>query len=159
MGLVAQTWTPMCLLVTSPKALTPYHGTSNLNCTFKVSQISPFTSGTQQDAATIVAEVLLLLWHRHLNEFCHMCEPKVTKLKEEVIQCMQNFVFHSWHMDILVHISRIINWIIMAAIQLIKDQTQDSAHHEVEFQLDLCGGDINYQDLLEHLSITFQGGQ
>ena len=29
---------------------------------------------------------------------------------------------------------------------------------EVEFQLDLCGGEITYQDLLKHLSVTFQGG-
>ena len=29
---------------------------------------------------------------------------------------------------------------------------------EVEFQLDLCGGDITYQDLLQHLGIAFQGG-
>ena len=29
---------------------------------------------------------------------------------------------------------------------------------EVEFQLDLCGSIITYQDLLKHLSITFQGG-
>ena len=36
--------------------------------------------------------------------------------------------------------------------------TQDNAHREVEFQLDLCGGVITYQDLLKHLSITFQGG-
>ena len=35
---------------------------------------------------------------------------------------------------------------------------QDSAWHEVEFQLNLCGRDIQYQDLLEHLSIAFQGG-
>ena len=28
----------------------------------------------------------------------------------------------------------------------------------MEFQLDLCGGEITYQDLLKHLSITFQGG-
>ena len=34
----------------------------------------------------------------------------------------------------------------------------DNAHHEVEFQLDLCGGDITYQDLLQHLGVTFQGG-
>ena len=34
----------------------------------------------------------------------------------------------------------------------------DSAHHEVEFQLDLCSGEIEYQDLLKHLSIAFQGG-
>ena len=44
------------------------------------------------------------------------------------------------------------------AIQLIKEQTLDNAHHEVEFQLDLCGGEITYQDLLKHLSVTFQGG-
>ena len=45
-----------------------------------------------------------------------------------------------------------------AAIQLIKEQTLENVHHEVEFQLDLCGGDIMYQDLIKHLSITFQGG-
>ena len=45
-----------------------------------------------------------------------------------------------------------------AAIQLIKEQTLDNACHEVEFQLDLCGSEILYQDLLRHLSITFQGG-
>ena len=28
----------------------------------------------------------------------------------------------------------------------------------MEFQLNLCSGDIQYQDLLEHLSIAFQGG-
>ena len=44
------------------------------------------------------------------------------------------------------------------AIQLIKEQTLDNTCHEVEFQLDLCGGDILYQDLLKHLSMAFQGG-
>ena len=60
-------------------------------------------------------------------------------------------------MDILVHIQdhELDNKV---AIQLIKDQTQDSAQHEVEFQLNLYNGDIQYQDLLEHLSIAFQGG-
>ena len=60
-------------------------------------------------------------------------------------------------MNILVHIQdhELDNKV---AIQLIKDQMQDSAQHEVEFQLDLCSGDIQYQDLLEHLSIAFQGG-
>ena len=45
-----------------------------------------------------------------------------------------------------------------AAIQLIKEQTLDNACREVEFQLDLCGGDITYQDLLLHLGVAFQGG-
>ena len=44
-----------------------------------------------------------------------------------------------------------------AAIQLIKEQTLDNARWEVKFQLDLCGRDITYQNLLRHLSITFQG--
>ena len=46
-----------------------------------------------------------------------------------------------------------------AAIQLIKEQTLDNGHAcKVEFQLDLCGGNITYQNLLRHLSIAFQGG-
>ena len=45
-----------------------------------------------------------------------------------------------------------------AAIQLIKEQTLDNAHRKVKFQLDLCGGNTSYQDLLRHLSIVFQGG-
>ena len=28
----------------------------------------------------------------------------------------------------------------------------------MEFQLDLCGSEITYQDLLQHLGIVFQGG-
>ena len=44
-------------------------------------------------------------------------------------------------------------------IQLIKDMTSESAHLEVEFQLDLCGSEMSYQDLLKHLSVTFQGGE
>ena len=32
-------------------------------------------------------------------------------------------------------------------------------HHEVEYQLDLCRGIINYRELLKHLSVTFQGGE
>ena len=66
-------------------------------------------------------------------------------------------VFCSWCADILVHIQdcKLDNKV---AIQLIKDQTQNSACHEVEFKLNLCGGEIQYQDLLEHLSIALQGG-
>ena len=66
-------------------------------------------------------------------------------------------MFHLWTSDILVHI---INRELdnKAAIQLIKEQTLDDAHHEVEFQLNLCGSNITYQDLLQHLSIAFQGG-
>ena len=60
-------------------------------------------------------------------------------------------------MDILAHITdrELDN---KAAIQLIKEQTLDNARHKVEFQLDLCGGEITYQDLLKHLRVAFQGG-
>ena len=34
----------------------------------------------------------------------------------------------------------------------------DNARREVEFQLDLCSGVITYENLLKHLSVTFQGG-
>ena len=132
------------------------HGTTNLNYTFNISQISPFTSGTHQDAATITAEVLAAAAAQASKEFCHMCKPKIAKLKGGYSSDAE-LVFHSWHMDILVHIQdhELGN---KAVIQLIKDQTQDSAQHEVEFQLNLCSGDIWYQDLLEHLSIAFHGG-
>ena len=46
-----------------------------------------------------------------------------------------------------------------AALQLIKDQTLEGAHCEVEYQLNLCGGVINYHELLKHLNVTFQGGE
>ena len=66
-------------------------------------------------------------------------------------------MFRSWKSDILANISdrELDN---KAAIQLIKEQTLDNACREVEFQLDLCGGDITYQDLLQHLGVAFQGG-
>ena len=37
--------------------------------------------------------------------------------------------------------------------------TLENARREVEFQLDLCGGIKTYQDLLIHLSVTFQGDE
>ena len=36
--------------------------------------------------------------------------------------------------------------------------TLDNTRREVEYQLDICGGIITYQDLLKHLSVAFQGG-
>ena len=53
---------------------------------------------------------------------------------------------------------KIESWITRLTIQLIKDMTQDNARREVEYQLDICGGIITYQDLLKHLSVAFQGG-
>ena len=66
-------------------------------------------------------------------------------------------MFRSWKSDILANINdrELDNKL---AIQLIKEQTLDNACHEVEFQLDLCSGDITYQDLLQHLGIAFQSG-
>ena len=103
-----------------------------------------------------MAEVLAAAVAQASKEFYNMCKPKITKLKGGYSTDAE-LVFCSWCMDILVHIHdhKLDNKV---AIQLIKDQTQDSAWHEVEFQLDLCGWDIWYQDLLDHLSIAFQGG-
>ena len=65
-------------------------------------------------------------------------------------------MFCSWKSDILAHVvdRELDN---KAAIQLIKEQTLDNAHREVGFQLDLCGSNISYQDVLQHLSVAFQG--
>ena len=117
--------------------------------------MAPLVSNTQ-DAATIAAEVSAAAVAQALKEFCRMREPKITKLKGGY-STDAKLVFCSWCVDILVHIpdKELDNKV---AIQLIKEQTLDNAHHEVEFQLDLCGGKITYQDLLKHLGVAFQGG-
>ena len=85
-----------------------------------------------------------------------MYEPKITKFKGSY-SADAKLTFWSWHVDILSYIQdhELDN---KAAIQLIKDMTLESTHHDVEFQLNLCGSEITYQDLLKHLSIAFQGG-
>ena len=85
-----------------------------------------------------------------------MQDPKFTKFKGGNLADAE-LTFQSWHADIVAHIQdcELDN---KATIQLIKDMTLDSAHREVEFQLNLCDSIITYQDLLRHLSVGFQGG-
>ena len=105
-------------------------------------------------AATIAAEVSAAAAAQASKEFRQMWEPKITKLRGGY-SADAELMFRSWKSDILANISdrELDN---NAAIQLIKEQTLDNAHPEVKFQLDLCGGDITYQDLLQHLGITFK---
>ena len=86
-----------------------------------------------------------------------MWEPKITKLKGGYSADME-LMFWTWCADIEAHIMDC-DLDNSAALQLIKDQTLESGHHEVEYQLDLCGGVIDYHELLKHLSVTFQGGE
>ena len=104
----------------------------------------------------IAAEVSAAAAAQALKEFHRMREPKITKLRGGY-SADAELTFRSWRSDILAHITdqELDN---KAAIHLIKEQTLDNARHEVEFQLDLCGSNITYQDLLKHLSVTFQGG-
>ena len=104
----------------------------------------------------IAAEVSAAAAVQMSKEFCRMREPKITKLRGGY-SADAKLMFRSWKSDILVHIN---NWVLdnKSVIQLIKEQTIDNAHRKVEFQLDLCGSEITYQDLLQHLGITFQGG-
>ena len=127
-----------------------------MNRTFDVSGISPTNLGAAQDMATIAAEVLAAAVAQASKEFRCMREPKITKLHGGY-SADAELVFRSWQADILanIHDRELDN---KAAIQLIKEQTLDNARREVEFQLDLCGGVITYQNLLRHLSIAFQGG-
>ena len=151
------------LLTTVPRQLparssTPYRRTSQgpMNRTFDVSNISPTNFGAAQDVAMIAAEVSAAATAQASKEFRRMQEPKITKLRGGY-SADAKLVFRSWWADILANIQdrELDN---KAAIQLIKEQTLDNACHEVEFQLDLCGGEITYENLLRHLSITFQGG-
>ena len=137
---------------------TPFCGVSQgpMNKTFDISGISPTNFGAAQDMAMIAAEVLAAAAAQASKEFRHMREPKITKLCSGY-SADAELVFRSWRVDILANIQdrELDN---KAIIQLIKEQTLDNACREVEFQLDLCGGVISYQDLLKHLSIAFQGG-
>ena len=140
------------------RSSTPYRGTSEgpMNRTFDVSGISPPNLGAAHDAATIAAEVSAAAAAQASKEFRRMREPKITKLRGGY-SADAELVFRSWRADILANI-RERELDNKSAIQLIKEQTLDNARREVEFQLDLCGGVITYQDLLKHLSVAFQGG-
>ena len=141
-----------------PFSSTPFHGSSQvpLNHTFYVSGIPVTNVGNAQDAATIVAEVLAAAVAQASKEFRCMREPKITKLCGGY-SADAELIFQSCWADVLANIQ---DWELdnKATIQLIKEQTLENARYEVKFQLDRCGGEISYQDLLRHLSIGFQGG-
>ena len=130
---------------------TPYRAVPS-DRTFEVRPSAPLVDDCR-NAATIAAEVSAAVAAQASKEFCRMCKPKITKLRGGY-SADAELMFRSWKSDILVHINdrELDN---KSAIQLIKEQTLDNAPHEVEFQLDLCGGEITYQDLLQHLGITF----
>ena len=106
--------------------------------------------------ANIAAEVSAAAATQASKEFRRMQEPKITKLKGGYLADAE-LMFRSWKSDILANIAdrELDN---KAAIQLIKEQTLDNARREVEFQLNLCRGQITFQDLLSHLGVAFQGG-
>ena len=133
---------------------TPYR-TVPKDHTFDVEPSVPLIDESRH-AATIAAEVSAAAAAQTSKEFWQMREPKITKLRGGY-SADAELMFRSWKSDILSNISdrELDN---KAAIQLIKEQTLDNARREVEFQLNLCGGNITYQDLLQHLGITFQGG-
>ena len=68
------------------------------------------------------------------KEFHQMCEPKIVKFKGGY-SADTELSFHSWHMDILAHISNheLDNNV---AIHLIKDHTLDRFNELI----DLCDG-------------------
>ena len=135
----------------------PYRATNAVpsDRTFDVSPVAPLVQDSK-DAAMIAAEVSAAAAAQASKEFHRMREPKITKLRAGY-SAEAELMFRSWRSDILAHITdrELDNKV---AIQLIKEQTLDNAHREMEFQLDLCGGNITYQDLLKHLSFAFQGG-
>ena len=141
-----------------PHSLTPFRGVNQgpIYSTFDVSGISPTNLGSAQDAAAIAAEVSAAAVPQALKDFQRMREPKIIKLHGGY-SADAELVFRSWQADILANIQdRELD--IETTIQLLKEQTLDNTRREVEFQLDLCGGVIMYQDLLRHLNVAFQGG-
>ena len=128
---------------------TPYRAPIH-DHTFDVEPAAPIVNKSRQ-VANIAAEVSAAAAAQASKEFWRMREPKITKLKGRYLADAE-LMFRSWKLDIVANITdRELN--NKAAIQLIKEQTLDN-----EFQLDLCGGKITYQDLLLHLGVAFQGG-
>ena len=123
--------------------------------TFDVEPAAPLINESRQ-VANIAAEVSAAAAAQASKEFRRMWEPKITKLRGGY-SADAELMFWSWKSDILANIANreLDNKVV---IQLIKEQTLDNARHKVEFQLDLCGGQITYQDLLLHLRVAFQGG-
>ena len=132
---------------------TPYCATPK-DGTFDIGTSVPLMDESRH-VAMIVAEVSAAAVAQASKEFHRMREPKIMKLRGGY-SADAELMFRSWKSDILVHINdrELDN---KSAIQLIKEQTLDNARRKVEFQLDLCGGNITYQDLLQHLGIAFQG--
>ena len=113
--------------------------------------------GVHQDAAIIAVEGSAATAAQASKEFRCMWEPKITKLKGGYSADVE-LMFWSWCVDIEAHIMDC-DLDNPATLQLIKDQTLEGVCHEVEYQLDLCRGVINYCELLKHLSVMFQGGE
>ena len=160
---VAGSGEPISPIETEPTQIPPHSSTlfrgvnqGPMNRTFNVSGILPTNLVGAHDVATIAAEFLAAAAAQASKEFRQMREPKITKLHGGY-SADAELVFRSWWADILANIQdrELDN---KATIQLIKEQTLDNARREVEFQLDLCGGVITYQNLLKHLSVAFQGG-
>ena len=139
----------------APHHLSTPYCTIPRDSTFDVKPTAPLINESRH-AAIIAAEVSAAEAAQASKEFRQMREPKITKLRGGY-SADAELMFRSWKSDILANTSdrELDN---KAAIQLIKEQTLDNAHHEDEFQLNLCGGSITYQDLLQHLGIAFQGG-
>ena len=91
------------------------------------------------------------------------CDLQVPKSCSVYIPTLFRSIFISPDEDLLFEVET--SWVKLLckfhywqSEHFLCNQTLDNARREVEFQLDLCGGKITYQDLLEHLSIAFQGG-
>ena len=143
-----------------PHSSTPFRGVNQgpMNRTFDTSVgfHQPILVAAQ-DTATIAAEVSAAAAAQAVEGVLANVGTQNHQVAQMDILLMPNWYFWSWWADILANIQgrELDN---KAAIQLIKEQMLDNACCEVEFQLDLCGGVITYQNLLRHLSVAFQGG-
>ena len=107
-------------------------------------------------AAQAAAEVSLAAVMQTAKEFRRLKDSKIPKLKG--YSSAAGLVFHSWRTDIQTEINEN-DYDNKSTIRLIKEKTQEKALKEVKYQLDLNGAEMSYKDLLEHLNLTFVGGE
>ena len=149
----------VCLVHQYHQLLTRKQKWVSLSSVIDLSHIQGLGSAVESSnvAAQAAAEVSLAAVMQTAKEFRRLKDSKILKLKGGY-SSDAGLVFHSWRTDIQTEINEN-DYDNKSAIRLIKEKTQEKALKEVEYQLDLNGAEMSYKDLLEHLNLTFVGGE
>ena len=148
-------------LASSSISSTPYKETKmgQTKPVINLSHIQGLRSAAESSnvAAQAAAEVSLAAVTQTAKEFRRLKDSKIPKLKGGY-SSDAGLVFRSWRTDIQTKINEN-DYENKSVIRLIKEKMQEKALKEVKYQFDLNVAEMSYKDLLEHLNLTFAGGE